>query len=131
MGLKNLFSNRTETSEQHQDPALRTRYYKTTKPQAIKKLKELLEQDPRISDIDISEERGEINAEIIKPKNAYLVANVITVFPFRTAIDFAVITKTVLPLDFGNSKKEVLALYQKLDKHLEFVGTSLSEKEQA
>nr|WP_025027953.1 hypothetical protein [Caldalkalibacillus mannanilyticus] len=130
MGLKEFFSNRTETSENHQVKELRTRYYKTTKTQAMKVVKEMLEQEPRITLLDVSEDRGEINAEFIKPKRAYLVVNIITVFPYRTAIDFAIITKTSLPMDFGYSKKETLALYERLDKHLEFVGTSLSEKEQ-
>lgn len=128
MGIKDFFSYRTETREKHQQEELKTRYYKTNKARAMKQIKELLEAEPHIRLLHFSEEHGEITAEYIKPKKAFLVISVITVFPFRTAIDLTITTKRLLlPMDGGFSKKAVLALYRKLDKQLEFVGVGLSE----
>lgn len=128
MGIKDFFSYRTETGENHQQNELKTRYYKTNKTKAMKQIKELLEAEPHIKLLDYSEDHGEITAEYIKPKKAFLVISVITVFPFRTAIDLTITTKTLLlPMDGGFSKRAVLSMYKKLDKHLEFVGVGLSE----
>jgi hypothetical protein len=126
MGIKEFFSSRAETSENHNTPELKTRYYKTTRTSAMKMLKQLIDAMPELELLDYAEERGEINAQYIGSKKAYLVASIITVFPYRTAIDFTIITKTSLPTDFGYSKQEVLKWYRKLDKSLEFVGVSLS-----
>jgi hypothetical protein len=128
MGIKDFFSNRTETEEKHRTEALRTRYYKANKLKAMKIVKDILEEDSRICVLDYSEDHGEITAEFIKPKKAFMVVSVITVFPFRTAVDFTITTNTVfLPMDWGFSRKEVLTLYKKLDQQLEFVGVGLSE----
>lgn len=127
MGIKDFFSNRTETGEKHRTETLRTRYYKANKSKAMKNVKDIIEADPRIRLLDYLEDHGEITAEIIKPKKAFMVVSVITVFPFRTAIDFTITTNTMLlPMDWGFSKKEVFALYKKLDQRLEFAGVGLS-----
>jgi hypothetical protein len=128
MGIKDIFSNRTETGERHRIETLRTRYYKTNKSKAMKTAKDLIETDPRVRLLNYSEDHGEITAEFIKPKKAFMVVSIITVFPFRTAIDFTITTKTtLLPMDGGFSKREVLTLYKKLDQQLEFAGVGLSE----
>lgn len=126
MGFFDAFTNRTETREKHKLKELRTRYYKIMKPQAIRVLSDLLDADQRIELLDVSEERGEIIAQIKKPRRAFMVASVITVHPYRTAIDFTITTETmILPIDFGYSKKQVLQLYQKLDRQMEFAGTGV------
>jgi hypothetical protein len=128
MGIRDIFSNRTETGEKHKTQELRTRYYKANKPKVMKVVKELIEADPRIRLLDYSEGHGEVTAQYVKPKKAFMVVSVIMVFPFRTAVDFTITTSTkLLPIDGGFSKKEVLNYYKKLDKQLEFVGVGLSE----
>jgi hypothetical protein len=128
MGIKEIFSNRTETGERHQTVSLRTRYYKANKSKAMKMAKDLIESDPRIRLLDYSDDHGEITAEFIKPKKAFMVVSIITVFPFSTAIDFTITTNTfILPIDWGFSRREVQNLYKKLDQQLEFAGVGLSE----
>jgi hypothetical protein len=128
MGIKDIFSNRTETGERHGTETLRTRYYKANRSKAMKIAKDIIEADPRVRLLDYSEDHGEITAEFIKPKKAFMVASIITVFPFRTAIDFTITTNTaLLPIDWGFSRREVQNLYKKLDQQLEFAGVGLSE----
>jgi hypothetical protein len=104
-------------------------YYERGVVRAMMQIKELLEAEPNIKLLHFSEEHGEITAEYIKPKKAFLVISVITVFSFRTVIDLIITIKTLLlPMDGGFSKKAVLGLYKKLDKNLEFVGVGLSEE---
>jgi hypothetical protein len=126
MGLKDILSNRTETAEKHHLEQFKTRYYKTTKSKALSTIKAIIEADDRMEILDYLEDLGEINVQILKPKKAFMVISIITVFPYRTAVDLTVVTQTGLPLDFGYSKTEVLELYKKIEKHLEFIGTSLS-----
>lgn len=129
MGFKDIFRNQAETRDRHKDEQLKTRYYKVSKYKALETVKSMIESDPRIKLLSFSEDHGEITAEYIKPKKAFMVATVIMVFPQRTAIDFTLTTKTgLLPMDFGFSKREVLYLYQKLDKQLPFAGVGLGEQ---
>jgi 6-phosphogluconate dehydrogenase len=128
MGFRDFFTNRTETTENHHHEELRSRYYKTTKQKAIRILEDMLRSDQRIDLLSVSEELGEITAEVRKPRKAFMVISVIMVYPYRTAIDFTVTTQTkLLPIDGGYSKKEILRQYKKLDKQMEFVGVGLGE----
>lgn len=132
MGIKQFFSNHTETSEKHPAKELQTRYYKANKLKTIRTLEEILHRDSRIAVLSISEEHGEITAEYVKGKKAFMVVSIITVFPYRTAVDFTITTRTfLLPFDWGFSRKEVLSFYKQLDRALEFAGTGLSEKSEA
>ncbi|MDQ0337837.1 putative metalloprotease with PDZ domain [Caldalkalibacillus uzonensis] len=128
MGLRDFFTNRAETSDTHPNQALQTRYYKTTGQQAMKFLRDVIEQDPRLRLLSYSEEHAEITAEYIKPKKAFVVVSVIMVFPYRTAVDLTISTQTVWPTDFGFSRKQVQFFYRKLDERFEFAGTGLGEK---
>ncbi|WP_202078186.1 cytosolic protein [Caldalkalibacillus salinus] len=129
MGIKDFFSNRAETQEIHRDERLQTRYYKANLKKSLDAVDDLLKADARINVLSYSEDHGEITAEFLKPKKAFIVVSCITVFPFRTAVDFTVTTKTTfLPFDAGFSKREVIHFYEKLDQRLTFAGTGLSEK---
>lgn len=125
--LQQLVSSRTETAERHAIEGLRTRYYKTSKDKALRAVEELL----RASNWTITRsenDRGEIVAKHTKGKKMLLVATVITVKPFRTAIDFSCSVDTVLPSDFGYSRKVILSIYQEIDKELTYVGSGLGEE---
>ncbi len=98
--LQQLVSSRTETAERHAIDGLRTRYYKTSKDKAFRIVEEVLKTSNWT--ITRSEsERGEIVAKQTKGKKMLLVGTVITVKPFRTAIDFSCSVDTILPSDFG------------------------------
>jgi hypothetical protein len=128
MGLGQFFSTKAETHDNHSVPELRTRYYKTSTPKAVEAIEQIIKSDrSRFAFLDSSTDRGEINAEIKKPKKAFLIVNVVTIQPFRTAVDITCISKSGFLTDFGYSRKEVIALYKKIDQVLPFVGASLLE----
>jgi hypothetical protein len=124
--LKDFFSTHQETGEKHRNPDLKSHYYKTTNKNALQAVKSVIEETPGMVVTSISEERGEISVNIDRPRKAFLIVTVISVRPYETAVDFTASTNTVLPTDFGFSRKLILQLYNKLDKKLTFVGTANS-----
>ena len=105
---------------------MQSRYYKTTNKKALQSVKELIEQNPGMTVTSVSEERGEMSVNIDRPRKAFLIVTVISVRPFETAVDLTATTNTVLPTDFGYSKKIILDLYKKLDQKETFVGAGKS-----
>lgn len=126
--IKDFFSTHQETRENHYNPDLKSHYYKTTNKKALQTVKELIEQTPGMTVTSVSEERGEMSVNIDRPRKAFLIVTVISVRPFETAVDLTVTTNTVLPTDFGYSKKVISDLYKKLDQKETFVGTGKSGK---
>lgn len=123
MSIKEFFSNRTETMDNHRNKELQTKYYKVNQAKAMQALRTILEQYPKIKILDYSEEHGEITAEFIKPRKAFVVVSVITVSPYRTAVDLTITTSTILfPMDWGYSRKAAIHLYNKFEKELGQVG---------
>lgn len=116
--LQSIFTNQQETREHHDDPQLRSRYYKVTKKTAIATLQEVFKQLEGFEVGHVSEERGEMSVNVKLRKKAFMVVSVVTVRPFETAIDFTVSTETPLPIDFGFSKQVIASLYQQLDQKL-------------
>ncbi|MED4016234.1 MULTISPECIES: cytosolic protein [Sutcliffiella] len=124
--LKSFFSTQTETRENHIDEQLKSRYYKTTTKKAIEAIKTVIHQEDGLTVKSVSEEHGEIAVEVRKGKKAFMIITVISVRPFETAIDFSVTTETVLPSDFGYSRKLIFIMYEKLGKQLTYVGSGLN-----
>ncbi|MEF3085436.1 cytosolic protein [Bacillus altitudinis] len=116
--LKRFISNHTETSDHHPVSELKSHYYKSTQTQAFQAVEAVLSRNDSYQVTSVSAERGEISANIRTPKKAFLVATVISIRPFETAVDFNVTTETALPTDFGYSQKAVLSLYKELEKQL-------------
>ncbi|SFB24627.1 hypothetical protein SAMN04488072_11164 [Lentibacillus halodurans] len=98
--IAKYFSDHAETNDTHIDPSLQTHYYKTTSEKGLNMLENLFKNDPKYHINAISKEHGEISATIVKGKKAFIVATVIMVRPYRTAIDFSVTTESTLPIDF-------------------------------
>lgn len=122
-----VFSTRTETGEVHPSKELQTRYYKTSKDKAMKAVEDVLKK--RGFTIKRSEEeRGEIVGQSTKGKKVLIVVSVITVKPFRTAVDFSCATETSLPSDFGSSRKLTVSLYKELDDALPYIGSALGSE---
>ncbi|WP_010678380.1 hypothetical protein [Bacillus timonensis] len=123
MGLQTFFSNHSETRDKHSDEHLRSHYYKTTNKKAVEALTKVINKLDGYHINSVSEERGEMSISIKKGRKAFVVATIISVRPFETAIDFAVTTETLLiPIDFGYSRKVIMNLYSHLDKELPFIG---------
>ncbi|AYJ90670.1 cytosolic protein [Bacillus safensis] len=116
--FKRFMSNHTETSDEHPVSELKSHYYKSTNAQVFQAVETILSRSDSYQVTSVSAERGEISANIRLPKKAFLVATVISIRPFETAVDFNVTTETALPTDFGYSQKTVRSLYDELDKQL-------------
>ncbi|WP_342770077.1 cytosolic protein [Oceanobacillus chungangensis] len=119
--LSKYFSNHAETREDHWDSSLQTRYYKTTKDKALKKIEELIAKSDSFKVNSISEEHGEIGIIATKGKKVFIVLTVIMVRPFQTAVDFSVTTESIIPMDFGYSTKLINQLYTLVDKELPLI----------
>lgn len=121
--INKYFNNHAESSENHEDISLQTHYYKTTKDKGLNMLENFF-TNSQVYDINsISEEHGEISVLIKKGRKAFIVATVIMVRPYHTAIDFSVTTETVLPFDFGYSTKVIQHLYKEINKDLTLITT--------
>jgi len=115
-----FFTNHNETRDNHKVEELRSHYYKTSPKKALEAVKDMFETMDGYKVTSTSEDRGELG---IKGKRAFIVATVIGVRPFETAVDFSVTTDTLLlPIDFGHSKKVINKLYQNLDTKLPYNG---------
>ncbi|WP_096153027.1 MULTISPECIES: cytosolic protein [Bacillus] len=125
--VKTFFSTHAETRENHMDKQLKSRYYKITNKNALKAVKEVVEKTNGYTVKSVSEEHGEIAVSINNGKKAFMIITVISVRAFETAVDFSVSTETSLPFDFGFSKKQIVHMYEKLDKSLTFIGSGLND----
>ena len=131
MGLREAFeyisSNHTETKENHKNERLQTRYYKLQREKTMQGVEAVLKKH----DFEIKQsgsERGEIIAVCNKGQKQLAIATVITVKPFKTAVDFSISTESILPGDFGKSKNKIISLYEQLDKEIPFIGTGLGDQ---
>lgn len=116
--LTKYLGNHAETRDNHEDPSLQTHYYKTTKDKALAKLEEIYTKSQHYSVHSTSKEHGEIS---LYYKKTFIIATVISVRPYNTAIDFSVTTESVLPFDFGNSTRMINQLYQEINKELPYI----------
>ncbi|WP_099158731.1 cytosolic protein [Virgibacillus ndiopensis] len=121
--IAKYFSNHAETSENHWDPTLTTRYYKTTKDKGLSTLEQFFRNSPEYKLNSTSKEHGELSANVKKGKKAFIVATVIMVRPYQTAIDFSVTTESMLPFDFAHSTRLIQKLYTELNKELMLIDT--------
>ncbi|MFD2046289.1 cytosolic protein [Ornithinibacillus salinisoli] len=119
--VSKYLNNHAETSETHWDPALQSKYYKTTKDKALAALESLFNSSQKYEINSISKEHGEISLHVKKGKKAFVVITVIMVRPYQTAIDFSVTTETLIPIDLGYSTKLIQQLYQQVNKELPLI----------
>lgn len=119
--IARFFYNQAETSEKHWDEELKTHYYKTTKEKGLSKLEEMIKGSNYYKINSISQEHGEISFRVVKGKKAFVIATVIMVRPYQTAIDFTVTSEGILPFDFGYSAKLIKQLYEKINKELTLI----------
>ncbi|MBB5355202.1 nitrate reductase NapAB chaperone NapD [Anoxybacillus mongoliensis] len=126
MKWKYVLTNHNETSERHPDEQLKSRYYKTTQSAALQAVKEIFEQMDGCRIVAISAEHGEISVSLTKGKKAFIVATIVSVRPFETAVDFSVTTETTwLPIDFGFSRQLIIRLYDQLAKRFTYIGSGI------
>ncbi|SET44375.1 hypothetical protein SAMN05216389_111115 [Oceanobacillus limi] len=119
--VSKYLNNHAETSENHWDSTLQTKYYKTTKDKAMAALENIYKNAPNYEINSISQDHGEISLHVKKGKKAFIVVTVIMVRPYQTAIDFSVTTESLLPIDFGYSTKLIQRLYEQINKDLPLI----------
>lgn len=119
--LARIFTNHAETRDHHEDQRLRTRYYKTTKDKGLKFLEDYFLKSNSFKLNALSKDHGEISVISKKGKKVFIVATVIMVRPFHTAIDFSVTTETIIPIDFGYSNRLIENFYDDIGKELQLV----------
>ncbi|MRH42894.1 cytosolic protein [Aquibacillus halophilus] len=123
--ISKYFNNHSETKEDHWDPKLKTHYFKTTKDRGFKSVEDFFKQSSKFEFVAGSEEHGEISANYKSGgRKAFVIATVIMVKPFRTAIDFSVTTESMIPFDLGHSHNLIPTLYNDLKKDLTYLETS-------
>ncbi|MBM7660583.1 nitrate reductase NapAB chaperone NapD [Bacillus mesophilus] len=118
--IKQFFSKHCETKDHHDDPLLKTHYYKTNKAKALTAVEELIRELPGYKITSVSTEHGELSVEITAPKKAFLVITVISVRPIETAVDFSLTYEGLINL--GYSRAMVVKLYTLLDQKLTRIG---------
>lgn len=119
--LAKYFTNHAETRDRHEDTALQTRYYKTTKDRGLAFLEDYFTNSNKYELNAISKDHGEISVLLKKGRKAFIVATVIMVRPFNTAIDFSVTTESFLPFDFGYSNRLIERLYDEVNKEIQLI----------
>ncbi|WP_053364306.1 hypothetical protein [Bacillus sp. FJAT-27251] len=118
------YQKHAETRDDHYDNELRTRYYKASFNQLFESAEDLLRNDTKVKVTSVSKDHGEIAAEVNAGFPAFLIMTVITVKPYQTAVDFYLSTERFSVTGANPAlKKEILRLYNKLDKAHTFIGT--------
>ncbi|XKE82336.1 cytosolic protein [Oceanobacillus kapialis] len=125
MGIRNVIgkylNNHAETNENHWDDSLKTHYYKTTKDKGLRTLEDIFNKSSAYEINAVSAEHGEVSINVKKGKKAFVVATVVMVKPYQTAVDFSVTTESFLPFDLGYSTKLIKALYSEINQHLQLI----------
>lgn len=111
--IAKYISNHSETSEDHKDESLVTHYYKAKHDDVFRAVEKMFSSPSEI--IAVSKERGEITVKYKGKRRAFVVATIIMVRPFRTAVDFSVTNESGVPVDFGHSRNLIVQFYKKLD----------------
>lgn len=113
------FQKNCETSDDHFDKQLKSHYYKSSFDKVFTAVQELFEKNPNMKVNSTSKERGEIAVSMKNSPHAFIVATVIQVRPFQTAVDFMVSSEkfSIIGL-YPTLKKAILQLYSELDKQL-------------
>lgn len=122
-GFTKYFNNHSETTENHWDSNLQTHYFKTTKDKGFSAVEDFFQRSNNCEIAAVSKDHGEISVNYRGKRKAFVIATVIMVKPYRTAIDFSVTTESLLPLDLGFSHRLIPNLYEQLKRELEYIGT--------
>lgn len=113
------FYRECETSDDHFDVDLRSHYYKASFEKVYQAVVDFFKQNPDMEIVSESKERGEIGIHMKTSLNAFIVATVIQVRPFETAVDFKVSTeKIAITGMYPKLKKLILNFYRVLDQEL-------------
>ncbi|MBP3039927.1 hypothetical protein J9303_10550 [Bacillaceae bacterium Marseille-Q3522] len=124
MSIFTRFQKQCETKEDHPDPQLRTHYYKANLKSVLKSIEEIFKDNQQAKIINVSLERGEVAAELKKGKNYFIVATIIMLRPYETAVDLSISTESLAITGAQPAlKKQITAFFQALNKKQVLLGT--------
>ncbi|WP_433743576.1 hypothetical protein [Falsibacillus pallidus] len=116
------FQHQCETSEHHIDPSLETHYYRTSFDKAYEAVGQLFSKDVYEA-VSHSKEHGEWGFMKKGSQPYFIIASVVTVRPFETAVDFKLTyEKTKVTGPYPSMKNEIISYYRELDKMLPYLG---------
>ena len=113
MKVKDFFSNDFETSDNHFDELLRTKYYRVDNKKATFELKEIMHQ----MGFELLEELEEYHELHYYKPNVEVIASIFPDSFFKQGFDFKVNTTYFFPR--GRGRKVIEKIYQELDKKFE------------
>lgn len=117
------FQKECETSDDHFDPDLKSHYYKASFDKVYDAVLEMFEKDENFKVVTASKERGEIAVNMTLRPKPFIVATVVQVRPFETAVDFMVSSeKFSLTGIYPALKRVALQLFRRLDQKLPYIG---------
>lgn|SRR5690625_4521191 len=115
------FSKYQETKDDHYDPLLKTRYYKITYDRGFDFLLHMVENSPEFEKKAVSKDYGEISFYLKKGRKTFIIATVMMHKPYETSIDFTASSEGISPIDFGQTRKVINRLYERLNKELPLI----------
>lgn len=119
MGFFEFFSNHAESSERHQEKALRTHYYKHN----YRQVKEALKNYAKSQQYPIKNE-DDMHGEIfIETPSFHMIVTIIELNPRETAMEIKVQTYKVVGLN--KPKKLIKTTFEALNKNLTVKGVGL------
>jgi hypothetical protein len=86
------FDSQVETGDHNSDERLKTHYYKADLRKVLNEIESVLKGKGAVIGT-VSVEHGELSATIKSPVNAFVVASIVSVRPFETALDFTISTE--------------------------------------
>jgi len=119
MGIMSFFSTTCETRELHQDPELRTRYYRNNFKQCLEAMQRYADANA-LEVKNVNQEHGEIY--LLGP-GYDLIMTITQTSPIESGVDMKINYFTVSGL--GRPKRRAMEIYQFLEKQLNFKGVSL------
>ncbi len=115
-----LIESRVETRDHHEDSRLRTQYFKTNKNRLMEACLNWIKQEPTLTLLDESNDRGEIAAKVKGGRKGLLVLTIVPTRPMQTAVDVSFAVDRGLNMGYG--QKLCASLYAKLGKEFDRVG---------
>lgn len=119
MSIKSFFANTCETRELHQDPSLRTNYYRNNFNQVLEALQAIASEEKlEVKNIN------KIHREIYMLGEGYdIIVTLVEITPVEIGVDFKV--NWFSGFGYNRPKKKVAVFYAKLKEKLRFKGISL------
>lgn len=108
-----------ETKELHSDVTLRSHYYKTN----YQKTKAVIIEYAKEHKIDVRNIDDEHKELFLQASKYHVIVSMVQVTPYETSVDLKVELYTMV--GFNRPKKKIIALYEYLDKQLQFKGIGL------